>query len=268
MESSIEKIEVRFSTEKKHLRFFDANAWIGRSYDTSGLSLGNPTEIVAQMNYYGIEKAIVSHTLSRYYDPLIGNERLIEEINGIARLQACFILPPPSTKEMGVVDEYLDHMLTRGVRTIRLFPASHHFSLEDWSSTALLKRLEERKIPLFIWSKEIGWNSLYKLCRRYPSLPVILEQPEEESFWNGRLFFSLLETCKNLFLEIHNVILYLGIDEIAQRFGAERLIFGSYLPVDDPNASLMMVTDGDFSHREKEKIAHENMETLIGGVLA
>lgn len=267
MESSIEKMETRFSDSKKMLHFFDANCWIGKSNNFTPVSLSKTNEIIEQMNYYGIEKAIVSHILSRYYHPLVGNEYLLQEINGINRLQGCFVLLPPSTKEMGLLDKYIENMLIRGVRTVRIFPKSHHFSMEDWSSAVLLGKLEERRIPLFIWSKETEWNSLYKICKNYPHQPVIIEQAEEESFWNGRFLFPLLEKCENLFLEVDNCVLYLEIDEVVKRFGAERLIFGTYLPVDDPNASLMLVTDGDFSQREKEKIAHENLERLIEGVV-
>jgi len=264
---SIDEMIRRFSNDKKKLHFFDANCWIGKSNNLSSVPLSKTNEIIEQMDYYGIERAIVSHTLSMYYHPLVGNKYLLEEINGINKLQGCFVLLPPSTKEMGLLDEYIDNMLSREVRAVRIFPKSHHFSIEDWSSAVLLGKLEERRIPLFIWSRETEWDNLYKICKNYPRLPVILEQPDEETALNGRFLFPLLEKCKNLFLEVHNCILYLEIDEVVKRFGAERLIFGTYLPVDDPNASLMLVTDGDFSQIEKEKIAHKNLEKLIKGVL-
>lgn len=267
MESLVDDTVKRFLNYKKKLHFFDANCWIGKSNNLLPVSLSKASEILEQMDYYGIEKTIVSHTLSRYYHPLLGNEHLLQEINGIDQLQGCFVLLPPSTKEMGSLDEYIDNMLQRGVRSVRLFPKSHHFSMEEWSIGVLLGKLEERRIPLFIWRREIEWNTLYNICKSHPHLPVILEQCDEEAFWNARFRYPLLEKCENLFLEVHNGILYLEIDDLVKRFGAERLIFGTYLPVDDPNASLMLITEGEFSEREKEKIAHENLEQLIEGVI-
>ncbi len=267
MVSFIQEMGRKFSENKKSLHFFDANCWIGKSNTLLPVSFSTPSEILKQMDYYGIEKAIVSHTLSQYYHPLVGNDYLLREINGIDRLQGCFVLLPPSTKEMSSVDEYIKNILNKRVRTVRLFPKSHHFSLEEWSSAKLLGKIEERRIPLFIWSKETEWNTLYRICKNYPRLPIILEQSNEEAYWNGRFLFPLLDKCKNLFLEVHNCILYLGLDEVVKRFGVQRLVFGTYLPVDDPNASLMLITEGDFSQDEKEKIAHENLEKLIEGVL-
>lgn len=266
MESYLEEMGKRFSESKRSLHFFDAHCWIGRSNNLLPVSLSTPNEIIEQMDYSGIEKALVSHTFSRYYHPLVGNEYLMREINGIDRLRGCFVLIPPSTGEMDSVDQYIEDMLTKGVRTVRLFPRSHRFSLEEWSSGALLGKLEERRIPLFIWGRETDWNTLYAICKRYPHLPVVLEQTDEEAYWNGRYLFPTLEKCENLFLEVDNCVLYLEIDESVKRFGAERLIFGTYLPADDPNASLMLVTEGDFSQKEKEQIAHKNLEKLIEAV--
>jgi len=263
----IDKKVKRFFEDKKRYHFFDANCWIGKSNNLLPFSVWKPAEILDQMDYYGIEKVIVSHTLSRYYHPMIGNKLLLEEIKGEERFKGCFILLPPSTREMGSLDDYLNYMIKNDIYAVKLFPKSHNFSLQEWSIDILLRKLEERGLLLFIRGREIDWDMLYKICKRYPRLPIILEQPDEEAYWNGRILFSLLEKCENLFLEIHNSILYLEVDDLVKRFGADRLIFGSYLPVDDPNSSLMLITDGDFSEEDKEKIAHRNLENLLREVV-
>ena len=158
-------------------------------------------------------------------------------------------------------------MVKKGVRAARIFPESHNFSLDRWSCDHLFEVLENRRIPLFVWYREIDWNVLYEICMKYPRLPLILEQCDQESYYNVRYIFPLLEQCGNLFISVHNSLLYLEIDEIVKRFGAERLIFSTYLTVDDPHASLMVITNGDFSGREKEMIAHGNLEKLLDGVL-
>jgi predicted TIM-barrel fold metal-dependent hydrolase len=126
--------------------------------------------------------------------------------------------------------------------------------------------LEERRVPLFIWPRETDWDTLHETASRHPRLPVVLEQCEEEAYWNLRFLVPLLERCENVRVETGKAHLYLGVDEIVKRFGASRVIYGSNLPVDDPFASLMLVTDGDFSDGDKEKIARGNLETLIQGV--
>jgi len=108
VESYLEKMEKEFLESKRLLHFFDAHCWIGRSNNLLPISLSTPDEILEQMDYCGIEKALVSHTFSRYYHPLVGNECLLREISGIDRLQGCFVLIPPSTGEMDSLDQYID----------------------------------------------------------------------------------------------------------------------------------------------------------------
>jgi hypothetical protein len=157
-------------------------------------------------------------------------------------------------------------MLKANVRAVRLFPKSHNYSLGDWTCSDLLSRLEERLLPLFIWPRETDWDTLYEVSSRHARLPVVLEQCEEEAFWNLRYLVPLLEKCANVRVETNKGHLYLGIDEIVRRFGAGRVIFGSNTPIDDPFASLMLVTGGDFPEDDKRRIAHGNLDTLRSGV--
>lgn len=267
MVSDVDEMEKNFFNTVKELHFFDANCWIGKSNKQGVLPLDNASEIIDQMDMCGIEKALVSHTLSRFSSPLIGNEKLLEDISRFDRLIGCAILLPNSTKEIGSLDEYIDTMIKKGVRTVRLFPKSHNYSLEEWSSAHLLKKLDGRKIPLFIWSRETDWNTLHTICNTYPKLPIILEQCDEEAYRNLRFLFPLLEKHRNLYVETNDILVYLGIDEIVRRFSANRLIFGTQLPINDPYAFMGLITDGDFSRKEKEDIACNNLENLIKGVV-
>ncbi len=269
MKSDSGELEAAFRERIRRLRFFDANCWLGRPNAAGPVYLHGVAELQETLMRCGIERAIVSHCLARFSHPRVGNEMLIEEL-GKARaepkLTGSFVLLPDGTDELGNLDRYIEAMLGEGVRTVRLFPKSHNFSLADWCSGRLLSRLEERRIPLFIWPRETDWDSLYGVASRHPRLPLVLEQCEEEAYWNLRFVVPLLARCPNVFVETDKAHLYLGVDEIVRRFGPGRLIFGSHLPVDDPFASLMLVTDGDFPEEGKGGIAHANLEALLNGV--
>lgn len=267
MESGVIQMENEFKKKVKKLHFFDSNCWIGKFNIEGSFSIKDAADLVENMDRCGIDRAIVSQTLSIYSHPKVGNELLYKEVEKDERLYGCFILLPHLTEELGPLDAYIGDMLSRGIRAVRLFPVSQNYLLEEWTCDTLLGILEERRIPLFIWKKETDWNTLYKLCKTHPKLPVVLEQCDLEAFFNGRYIYPLFEKCDNFFLEVHKSHLYLEIDDIVQRFGAERLLFSSFLPVDDPYAFLMLITEGDFSQREKELIAHGNLEKLLKGVV-
>ena len=260
------ELEKSFRDEVKSLGFFDANCWIGRPNFPGPYYLHGVEEIAEHLDYCGIERAMVSHALARFSHPLVGNDLLLKAIDGFPKLTGSFVLLPGATGEFGSLDGYLDSMLKANVRAVRLFPKSHNYSLGDWTCSDLLSRLEERLLPLFIWPRETDWDTLYEVSSKYARLPVVLEQCEEEAYWNLRYLVPLLERCANVRVETAKGHLYLGIDEIVRRFGAGRVIFGSNTPIDDPFASLMLVTGGDFPEDDKRRIAHGNLDTLLSGV--
>lgn len=49
-------------------------------------------------------------------------------------------------------------------------------------------------------------------------------------------------------------------------FGAERLLFGSFVPVNDPCAAIGMILDADISEAEKRLVAGENLSRIIAEV--
>ena len=215
----------------------------------------------------GIEKAIVTHALARYSHPSLGNELLLREISGHDNLHGSFVLLPPATDELGPLERYIDAMISNHVYTVKIFPESQRFSVSDWSAGPLLEILAERRVPLFVWSKEISWDRVQSICKKYPTLPVVIEQSDEETYRNLRYLYPLMDSCENLYVQIHNSHLYLQVDEVVDRFGAERLLFSTYYPVDDPHVALMIVTHGEFSQGQKEMIAHGNLERLLNGVV-
>jgi hypothetical protein len=266
VDTFVKAMEDEYRDTVRALHFFDSNCWLGRVNNRGPVYMNTVSDLIQHMDFSGIEKSLVSHVLARYSHPTLGNDLLLREIAEHSRLYGCFILLPSATDELGLLGEYTDYMLENNVLAVRLFPDSQRFSVEDWSADSLFGILQEKRIPLFIWSREITWDLLYKICKKYSKLPVIVEQCEEETYRNLRYLYPLLEKCQNLWMEVHNSHLYLQVDDIVKRFGAERLIFSTYYPVDDPQTSLMLITHGDFSPVEKELIAHGNLEKLMDGV--
>lgn len=151
---------------------------------------------------------------------------------------------------------------------VRLFPKSHRFSLARWCSGALLDAINERRLVLTLWHIEAGWEPIKMLCDTYPDLPVLIEGRPRKILYHLRYFYPLLERYPNLHLELHNLNIYLGIEDIIERFGAEHLVYGSCMPFNDPNVSQMMVTGARIDDGAKQMIARDNLERLLQGVAA
>jgi hypothetical protein len=266
MSDLLAQMEDEYREKIRELHFFDANCCLGRVNNRGPVFMNSVDDLIGHMDRCGIEKSVVCHALARYSHPLFGNEKLLQEIAGNDRLTGCFILLPEGTQELDPAEKYIDYMIKNKVYLAKIFPDSQRFSVDGWSASTLFSSLEQRQVPLFIRSREISWSDLYGILTKYPSLPVIIEQGDAETYRNLRYLYPLMEKCKNLYLEVHNSHLYLQVDAIVKRFGAERLIFSTYYPVDDSHTSIMLITHGSFSQKEKEMIAHGNIEKLIEGV--
>ncbi len=70
----------------------------------------------------------------------------------------------------------------------------------------------------------------------------------------------------NVRVEISNFPSQAHVEYVAHEFGAARLIYGSFLPVNDPLVPIGMVLDADIPDAEKKMIAGDNLRRLLAEV--
>lgn len=252
------------------LRFLDCNAAIGRWKHPALGSYETAAELQDVLDYLRVDGAIVYHAYAHEIHPSIGNEQLMVELDGHPRLMPSWVVFPHFTGEMPPAEELVDGMLGRGVRVARLLPGydGHRFSMEPWCAGPLLQALATRRLPtiidfMFFRRDDPDWKLLYDLCRRYPSLPIII------SGWSGlasRSFYALCQECPNLYLDTSRYALFRGTEAFCQNVGARHLIYGSGLPRVAPGVPMTSITHAFISDEEKEMIAAGNLERLLGEV--
>jgi hypothetical protein len=146
---------------------------------------------------------------------------------------------------------------------VRLFPRSHNFPLTPWVVGELCAWLTERAVPLLLWHVEIEWPALHALALAFPRLAVVVETQTQKILYQARTLFALMRECPNVFAETSNLA---GADFLryaARELGARRLLFGSFLPVNDPWAAVGMILDADLSWEEKRLVAGDNLRRLL-----
>lgn len=266
MSSALDELRLSFFEEIKELRFFDANCWYGMSKHPRRAFVRTVDELDALMERTGVAKANVSFFIAKFLKPMEGNSQLLEDIRGKDRYTPSIVVIPWMFPTEAEVEAYVLEMVAQGVKSIRIFPKTHNYIVNAWSNSFLLDLFEQHRIPVFVTTKDLSWDMLYQLGHDHADLPVILEQSDMEAFFNLGYLIPLLEKCPNISLETNRVHEYLALDTLVRRFGAGRFVYGSSVPVDDPFAQLALITMGDFSRSDKEKIAHENLEELFAGV--
>lgn len=246
------------------LRFFDSNIWLGHPEGFPLAEEKSLDQLKKIATEYYLSGFLVSHWWGKTVSPQAGNEVLIQE--SLLLPENCFSiwtgLPfyPGSPGPLPGPD----HM-NRKMRGVRIFPKSHSYPCTPWQIGSLLEWLIARNIALFIWHTEVDWSSLREILKAYPELTLVLETQREKILYHTRPLFTIMREYPNIIIEISNFSGCGYIEFVVREFGAERLIFGSFLPVNDPLAAIGMILDADISDTEKLKIASENIQRIMQG---
>jgi hypothetical protein len=265
MADKINELIEDYRQRRDALTFLDCNMWVGRTPAPDFFEDFTLPELQQKMQRYHIAGGVVSHFASVHYDVEWGNQQVIDLIQGTG-LFAAICLLPDLFYAGGSGRHYLADLAANGARVVRLFPKTHTYALKSWSCGGMFEALSDMRIPVMLWHTEISWSEVHDLCAAYPELPIIVEGAPQKIMYHSRQYYPLLEKFSNFYLEMHNLIAYLSIDEMVKRFGAHPFVFGSNLPMWDPNVTMMGVTHARISQSEKEQLAYNNLRKLMDAV--
>ena len=247
---------------------FDANVLLGPQAQRPPGAPEDVRALIATMDAYGITRGLVAHTWAKGHDAATGNARLTEEVKGQGRLSACWVVLPSATGEVPPEPEQVDRLLASGARAARLCPVAHRLSLEPWEVDRLLGALAERRVPLLIdldnrhWGEPRPWRFIEWCCRTYPDLPVVLLREAQVNF---RTLFALMDRCLNLVVETSYLQGHDAIHLMVERWGADRLVFGTGMPVYDPALPIAGLTYAGLSPEALAGVAGGTLRRLMEG---
>jgi hypothetical protein len=247
------------------LAFLDCNLWLGRPPNPEFVTDFSLDALRKRMARYSIQGGVVTHFASLTYGQIWGNDAVLRALDGTGLWSGIVLVPQmfdPEPKGRA----YLSDAVARGARVARIYPTEHRFSVADWCAGALLQALADSRMPLMVRHTQISWDEIHRICEARPNLTVIVEAVEQKILYHNRRLYPLLEHHPNLRLELHNFVGYLAVEDVVRRFGAHHLVFGSYMPVADPNAPMMLLTHARTPLEEKRRIARDNLAELVEAV--
>jgi hypothetical protein len=261
-EAEIEREAASRHQQIRALRFRDAGIWLGKpEFFPLAVELeqqGLP-ELLAK---YRLEGALLSHWDSVRLSPQEGNQALGRGAeHWPAETYAIWTGLPLLPGEQ----EPLPGSTPPGpkVRGVRLFPQTHHFQLASWTIGTLCEWCIGYGLSLWLWHVEIDWRDVHALAREFPRLPIVVETQWQKILYHDRDLFSLCRACPNILIESSNLIGQDFVTYCVKNLGAERLLFASFLPVNDPYAAMGMILDADISQEQQALIAGGNLRRLL-----
>lgn len=252
------------------IRFFDCNVSFGSPMGGVFCPCPTVSELLAELDWAGIERALVHHTLMREQSPTVGNAVLAAEIADQSRLVGSWAILPPQTEEIAPAPIFFRQMAAANVRALWAFPLEHRYLLDRLTFGCFLDEVSERRIPLFLPRDSIGtqpgdaWALAYRLLEQYPRLRLVMAT--HGPWGEDRYFRALLEHYRDFYLDISRYELDCGLRELTRRYGHERLLYGSNFPRTYMGGPRLMVAQAEISDEAKIAIAGANLERILGEV--
>ena len=247
---------------------FDINCMLGPTNTNREPAFRTAEALLAEMDRVGIAEALVYASQARMAHPADGNARVLDMIRGHGRLHPCWVVLPPGTVEQPEPGELVARMRARGVRAARMFPEEHRFPLLERSLRPLLAALAEAGIPLLLdvgrtgWSQIVlDWSEVMSIAQAHPNLPLVLLR---EGGSTERVLFSVWDAFPNLHLETSYTQESRIVEEIVERFGPGRLLFGTAMPVYDAGGPLALLQGAQITPAQRADIAGNNLRDLLG----
>jgi predicted TIM-barrel fold metal-dependent hydrolase len=244
------------------MHFFDCNVYFGRPSVKTLAPEPSVAGLLAEMDYNGVEKALVWHISQQDGSPLVGNELLAEAILPHPSLYGCWSIQPNQTKEFPPFDEFITLMRRARIVALRSFPTSQHFLLNEVSMGSWFAPMMLRRIPFFLSvSHGANWDIAYALLAEFPDLVCVL--CDHGCWGEDRYFRPLIERYPNVYIDTSRYLLDGGIEAFVESYSAERMLFGSGYPDSYFGGMLMALLHSEIPTEGKESIASRNLERIL-----
>ncbi len=252
--------------------YLDCYAKVGRR-GPKDIETPYETEVLLdEMAWCGIHGALIGHWVSKEYDPVFGNRKLMKELKKSPRLYGVWTVMPHHTGEMPKPKDLVKEVMDNGIRAVKMYPRTHHYPFNLDFCGDLLRQLEESGLVLMLEggnmynpdllepSNEVLVTELDTVLTRYPDLKVVLQGAR----WDGtRYLYWLMSKHRNLFLEFSNHQGNRALEVYASWFGSERLLFGTGALDKSPGAAKSFVDYCQLDESDRKNIAAMNIARLL-----
>lgn len=242
------------------MRITDINCFIG--YDNNSIHDEYTHKmLIEKMNKYHIDSAVIydKWAINNHSE---GNQnvRILSEENKEV-FSPCYVLSPNlETNEMPAQDDLYDILKNDKPAAVRLFPQSNGFIVDSFYAGELLEVINSLKLPLILEAGEgIDFKSMPELSKDFPDIPFVLIGVGLRC---ADYIIPLIKKRKNVYFDTSYTIDAGFLDETVDRYGSEKFLFGSGMPLMEPSGLLSMIIYGDFSNEHKENIFFKNWERL------
>lgn len=249
------------------IRYIDCFASIGKWTSKDIEAPWTIEKMLSDMERCRIHGALVYSNLAKELQPSVGNRLIWDICHQNPRFIPCWIALPHYCHEAAEGSKFVQEMIDRGVRAVKLYPKTHRYPLNDQAIGSLLSALQEADMPMIIDrgehepdSQQIDWQEIAPLCNRYPELKIVLHGVRWEA---TRYLLPLLKQFPNLYFEFSNYQGFQIIEFLIDEIGSNQLLFGTEMMAKSPGAARAFIDYAEIGDTDRKKIAGQNLIQLL-----
>ena len=254
----------------------DTNAYLG-PYAFRQLRHNTADGLLKLMDAKGIDKACVSSAASiTYRNAQAGNEEIAAAVHARRdRLIPLAVINPFYAGWRDDLDICHDEF---GMKGLRLYPKWHNYALADSCCLDLIDAATERGMPISIPlrvedDRQRSWLVNVKDVTVAEIVPLVKARPKAKFLllngagYSGSPLVKARDTLpENYWIEISRLSAVMAneIAALVRTLGAKRLLFGTGMPFNAPDPSLVKMEVAGLGDGDKEKILAKNAAELLG----
>ncbi|MBR7155534.1 MAG: amidohydrolase family protein [Lentisphaeria bacterium] len=245
----------------KELQFFDCNCRIG----TKNEPLPDAVELLAEMDYYGIDRALVHHNAYSFAAEATNRDLAqMLEADTEKRLTGVWTLLPDCCDELGGIEQFFAAMAKHRIKALTLDPFSHHYLPRRMVIGRIMDAARERKVPILLnaFTTMTRWQDMYDFLAEFPENIYIYA--ESTGIWGrDRVFRPLLETYSGFYFDTGSYWVPEGIHALVEKYGSDRILFGSGFPKLTLGGSMLQLKYSKLPEADLQKICSGNLTRIL-----
>jgi predicted TIM-barrel fold metal-dependent hydrolase len=254
----------------------DTNAYLG-PFAFRQIRHNTAEGLLRLMDAKRIDKACVSSAAAiTYRNVQSGNEELAEAVAAHRDRLIPFAVINPFYA--GWRDDLEACHKEFGMKGLRLYPKWHNYALTDSCCLDLIDAATERGMPVSIPfraedNRQRSWLVDVKDVTAAEIVPLVKAKPKAKFLLLNGVGFSgsPLGNPKsglpaNYWIEISRLSVVMGneLGKLAGTLGADRIVFGTGMPFNAPDPSLVKMEVAGLGEADKQKIFAQNAAGLLG----
>lgn len=219
--------------------------------------------MIEMLNTFNIGRCFVSSIEAIVYDIHSGNREMMEDIKIDNRLKGYVTINANYVEESkAVVEKYITK---HGFVGVKIHQIGSGQPIDSPNTLEILTVVSKLRVPILVHTYGKGGIEdpahVLNVVDHYPNLPIILAHMGGDN-WRGGIEVAAkkdslyVDPCSCTQPHVDK------IKEAVNQLGAQRILFGTDMPLIHPSWGLGMIESADITPREREMILSENAKQI------